>query len=111
MTEDRANDEQPAYKIVGGWAIYETVDERGRTGGCVGYALDKQAADTFAKGKGWYGGYGDVKPLTFLCLDGKYFPLHEGAGAPCTIQTEGQSLRAQGLAKLSEAEKEALGLL
>ena len=96
------------YEIVDGFAVYSTVDERGSRGSIVGFTLDEQAAKTLATGKGWYGGSGWIERCKFLCIDGAYFPLL--SDGPVTIHTQGQSLRAQALTKLTPEERAELGV-
>jgi len=94
--------------FVDGFSIYSTIDEWSTLGKIVGFAVDKQAAETCAKGQGWYGGTGRIKTCKFLVIQGEYFSLQ--SDGPVPMYTAGQSLRAQALSKLTPEERAELGL-
>lgn len=100
-------------KIIDVWAVYETVDERGRRGQIVAVAKTKTHADTMAEGKGWYGGVGDVVKRRALSIDGEHILMLE-IDTPIPLDTNLPGLRKQkideALAKLTPEEQVLLGL-
>lgn len=102
-----------SYKIVHGYAVYETTDEMGRRGQLIGVYTDEYEAKKQAKGVGWYGGQGDVAPVSLLITeDGKNFMLQ--VKAPIDLNTNFPELakkkRKSALSKLTKEEKVLLGL-
>lgn len=51
------------------YVVKETVDDRGQTGETVGVYFNPKDADVAAKGKGWYGGEGEVRERIGAVLD------------------------------------------
>lgn len=95
------------------FAVWETIDERGRRGELVGYYSTRAAADTRAEGRGWYGGKGDIESVTCLWYDNQLYALRNPP-APVVLDvdlsTREQVLRTSALAKLTAAERRVLGL-
>lgn len=103
---------QADVKFITVYSAYETTDEMGRTGGCIGHFSDPSSANIAAQGKGWYGGEGKVLTHSAVCIDGEVYLLK--SNEPVDLDGKKEQVRkqlaAQALAKLSDVEKEALGL-
>lgn len=104
-------------EIVAGWAVYETVDDRGMRGGIVAVARTKGIAQQMAKGKGWYGGDGEIEEAQVLCWrKGEvpmYFVVEAGQYVPALDTDLPKELRKRkeaALAKLTEEDIQILGL-
>jgi hypothetical protein len=102
------------FKVVKAWAVYFG-NERGK-GKFVGLFSTQDGADIASQGKNWYGGAGTVESIHLLQveLEGNslFFWLQsaEPVELDVNLQAEKDNLRNQALAKLSSAEKAALGL-
>lgn len=68
-------------RVIDGFAVYVVLDDRGRLGDLVGYFNDRAIAEMDAKGKGWFGGQGEIIPVPLLMIpsaDGaQYYALRE----------------------------------
>jgi len=93
------------------WIVHETVDEYGRTGSRVGVYRSPLVAEEAAKGKGWWGGKGRVSMRRAINTEEGVYIL-EDPGQPVKFSDEAMEidLRTQALAKLTPAERKALGL-
>lgn len=94
------------------WLAHETTDERGSLGGCVGVFRSQHLAEEAAKGKGFWGGQGTVRHKRgILDEEGRVYVL-EGNGVPREFsdQKTQVDIREKALAKLSPAERSALGI-
>ncbi len=95
------------------WEVYTTIDEYGRDGEMVGLFSDEVMANAAAKGKGWWGGKGDVRPVFALdCHNGYYQVLkyRNPVKADTDIVKLREDIKTKALAKLTEEEKALLGL-
>lgn len=98
--------------------IYEirtTIDEWGRPGEIIGYSFDKAEAENFAKNKGWYGGNGKVVEKQTLKVETHFKEELWYIVDPIAIEREDfidgiEEIKKRAIAKLSEKEKEVLGL-
>lgn len=99
---------KPIIKTI--WGAYETIDDRGSLGRCLGYFSAEIAAIAAIKKKGWYGGDGVTQELSAITVDGKTYLLAERN--PIKVDSskeEVDALRKSALAKLLPKERKALG--
>lgn len=116
--------------IISVYAAYSTIDDHGRLGTCHGYFKVKEEAEAlsrgtflskthkgkgggFGNGIGWYGGEGTVIRFDAIEINDKLYILKnviktEDIGADL-IEIEKQR-KKDALAKLTDQEKELLGL-
>ena len=103
------------YRIEKMYTVSETIDEWGRLGSVVGYYSTKDKAETAAEGKGWYGGKGSIHEAYVIVLsDGTRFKLADRKPFNIDLDVDlvkrKNELIESGLAKLTAAEREALGV-
>ena len=55
-----------------------TTDERGGLGATLGYFRAEAAAQSAARGQGWYGGDGRVTRCCIITADGHFYPIERG---------------------------------
>lgn len=88
-------------------------EERGR-GALIAVCSTEVNAKAQAAGKGWYGGDGDVIQRKAVKIDGKVYLLDEFHPKPVDLDGEQAKVKArirqEALKKLSDVEKDALGL-
>ena len=100
------------HNIIKIWSAYETIDDRGNIGACLGRFSCEQYAKEAAKNRGWYGGDGDVKESSAIKVDGKIY----GLASPNPIDLDRRNaiadevLKQQTLAGLTPEQKRVLGL-
>lgn len=93
-------------------AVYETYDETGAAGKCIGIFSDSSVAKSFSKCKGWYGGDAKVVSKVAMEVDGEYYLLE----SKFPIDLDGKKanyekmVREQALSRLSDEELRVLGL-
>jgi hypothetical protein len=96
------------------YAVYEELDKNEGRGGSsvVGYFHGTEDADEAAKDKGVFGTPGRVEVVQMFSMDGGrtgyVFKLNQ-AGIRCVMPGQ-KELKYQALAKLTDDEREALGL-
>lgn len=101
-----------AIKLIPVWTVYTTEDEYGRRGRMVGIFDTAEAANAAAKGKGWYGGHGDVAQGTALQIGNLTYFLAIGSAIKLNVdlvKTEKEEIAA-AKAKLTDREKQLLGI-
>lgn len=93
------------------WAVYQGGDDR-RVGYPAEFYSSEVAAKVAAKGRGWYGGDAPVHPHPAIYADGAAYLL--ACDHPIDVDLkraqETERVKKEALAKLSPAEKAALGL-
>lgn len=101
--------------IIDVWAAYETDDDRGRSSALIGVFRTQQAAKEAAKKRGFYGGPGNVEQRKAVWFaDDQVYMLDRSAPFALSlgldlIKTK-EMRRKAALAKLTDEEKELLGL-
>lgn len=100
------------------FTAHVTIDDRGGHGPLIGVYEQESAAKAAAKGRGWYGGEGDVSPVMTLTLpSGQTFLLKDSN--PVTINVNliqrDNEIREQARQKLAalgltEEERKLLGI-
>jgi hypothetical protein len=93
--------------------VYETVDDRGRTGAVVGVFTHEHDAQEGAKGKGWYGGPGWIEKADgYIVGDLVIFPkvkIHT-EDLNLDLPKRAKERRNVALAKLTPEEITLLGI-
>jgi len=94
------------------YQVRTDVNETGAKVHPIGLFKNKQVADVFAIGKGWYGGNGAVFEVDVLTNDGRTGHIVKlGELLPLSDEdAETKSLREIALGKLSAPERKLLGL-
>lgn len=109
-----ANNRQHSYSIFEAFEAFHTVDDRGSRGASVGIFSTRAMAEIAAKGKGWYGGNGHVRPVTCLRITEtlEVFKLAEEEPLQIDVNAEEETerVRKAALDKLSHEERPVLGL-
>lgn len=94
------------------FSVHVTTNEYGKHGECLGYFEEEAAATEASKNKGWYGGDASVSEVNVVEIEGKLYILEDTK--PIELHaTEHAKLimkRRKARAKLSDDEREALGL-
>lgn len=96
-----------------GFAVFETVDERGNRGGLVAVSRDSQKAEKMAAGAGWYGGQGRIVQGTlFDGPDGLVFieKAYSIEALDTHLPRLAEQKRQAALAKLTDEDKKVLGI-
>jgi uncharacterized membrane protein len=98
------------------WAAYAE-DSQGHRGGCLGYSSSHSAAAQMAENKGSWGGPGQVveeKAIRIVFASGFGPEVYIIKAGPVDLdgfkKKKEEELRRQALAKLTDEEKEVLGL-
>lgn len=101
-----------------GYKIFETINDRGMRGACRGYYLTKQEADLARKHIGWWGEEGAIDYVTILVLEDDKGVKTYYEAKPISAVDWGvdpvkvrEKLKSSALAKLTDNEKQALGLM
>ncbi len=101
---------EPDFKRV--WVTH-TNDDMGRSiNEPLGYYSSLAAAEESVKGKGWYGGNGNVDMKYVIGLDGKWYILEsiQPIDLDSIIAGQKADLRRRTIADLSDEQLEVLGL-
>lgn len=101
---------EPDFKIV--WVTY-TNDGCGRSvGEPLGYYSSMAAAEESVRGKGWYGGNGNVDTKYVIGLNGKWYILEsiQPIDIDRIIAEQKADLRRRTIANLSDEQLDVLGL-
>ena len=103
------------------YLAYSTINEAGSLGAIAGVCLTENDAKLCAQGKGWYDTEGRVLEVSAILIGETYFVLHnvhkdypQGISISdiTKIKDDAQDkLKKSALAKLSDLEKQALGLI
>jgi hypothetical protein len=96
------------YTLIDVYSVHETVDERSTHGKLLGYFRDSDDAYYHAHGRGWYGSEASVNSHHALKIKDRVFIT----STPFPIEFGPANLtdRERALAKLTPADKKALGL-
>jgi hypothetical protein len=99
-------------KFVKLYKVSTTADEYGRYGATIGYFTFAHEAEVTAERHGYYGGPGQVDEKTALVIAGQFFILESPDPVEVNVNfiKSREDLKKAALAKLSPAEKAALGL-
>lgn len=109
---------EPTSALIGmrftvAYTVKETVDDRGRTGDLIGVFFSAEEADKAAKGKGWYGGQGEVRERAVLMDESGSVYILESA-APITpgvnLPEEHKAKVRAALDKLTPEDRALLGI-
>ena len=100
-------------RILEAFVVYETTDEWGRLGKMCGVCRTMKEAQTFAKGKGYYGSMGRIQESAAIDLSGNLYLL--ASPTPVVFEdvkalqeAEKQAKLAAALAKLTPEEIELI---
>lgn len=99
-------------KIITVYAAYTTVNEAGSIGSCLGYYSHSPDAFNRIKGKGFYGGSGEVVTKYAIAVGVEYFLLE--SVTPIDLDDSKRfdvnEIRKKALEKLTQEEKDVLGI-
>ena len=104
------------YAIETVYVVWETLNEYGKKGQCVGVYDNKVKAEDIAKGRGWYGGNGAIDERTAIVngndecfvLDNT---IKEGIPLNIDYATHLKEAKAEALSKIIDSAKRILGLI
>jgi hypothetical protein len=87
-------------------------DERSPCNELIGYFLREDTAELACKGKGWYGGNGDVRKSWAVQIDHKWYLLQSDGPIDLDLNQAqaDERLRKQTLAALTPEQKRVLGI-
>lgn len=104
--------ELPKEGLGEAYGAYETTDDRGSLGGCLGWFSSEHDADNAAAKKGWYGGQGATRRRDTITVKGETYVLLSSNPIDLNGKKEEveKNLRESALKKLTDAEKSALGI-
>lgn len=99
-------------KIFEIWVVYTGGDDR-FIGTPTLFFSSEYLACHEARGKGWYGGDAPVRQHHAVEVDGKFYLLEDAEPIDLDgeLKAKNEQLKEKALAKLSEEEKRALGLM
>lgn len=94
------------------FAVYETTDDYGRRGSCLGIFRSSISANEAAKGRGWYGGDAECTEVWLVEIDGKYYRLKSPEPVDLDRQQAiyDEKLKQQTLASMTAEQKRVLGI-